>query len=345
MTAIAAVAFVGTTALAATQTTVAAAPAKKAAKKNKKATPATAEAAPAAPVAAPVAQVAPAPAVEVAPAAATSGGQSTVAAPSAEAAAPTKRFSGKITDRAAVNVNSTNRALETTEAEGTLDPRLGYKLSDSTSVGLGTTVVHTFGALSTGKAGWTVTDIFGQVQNSNLATLPGGVKLKAGGRVYAPTSEVSQASGQMARVRGELTLEKAVGPVTLSYYASPQVYMQRNNTYVNAKGEVEATRNFRYLHYLGAAGNITPKLSAYTQIGLDQGVYNEDSSKQIQKNARTKADIYTETALEYAINDNVSVAAGVGQEAPDMLAQSPNAEGPLYRDEFTSYFLEGTVSF
>lgn len=308
--------------------------AKKAAAKTNKAT-ATAKAAP---VVAPTENIA-APAV-VTPA---SGGQSSVAAPTAPAAAATKKFTGKVTDRAAFKMNDANRASEATQADGAMDPRLGYSLSESTSVGLGTTILHSFGATDSGKTGWTVTDIFGQVQNSNAATVLGN-KLKAGGRLYVPSSEASQAAGQVGRVRADLTVERAIGPVTVSYYAAPQYYFQRNATYKNAEGKIEGTRNFRLFHYLGVSGELAPKLSAYSQIGLDQGWFNSDE-QQIEKNARTSAKIYTETAVEYAFNSNVSVAVGVGQVDPDMLAQAPNQQGPLYRDEVTSYFLEGTVSF
>lgn len=332
-------ALVSGTAFAAPQTTTAPA-AKKAAAKAKKAAPATTAqpAAPAPIVAEPV--VTPAP-VAVTP---SSGGQSAVAMPAAASGSFASKITGKITDRASLNMNAANQLSDSKQAEGAMDPRLGYKLNDTTTVGLGTTILHSFGTTDSGKAGWTVTDIFGQVQNSNTATVLGN-KLKAGARLYAPTSETSQASGQVARVRGELTIERAVGPVTLSYYASPQYYAQRNATFQNAEGKVEATRNFRLFHYLGASADLAPKLSAYTQLGLDQGWYNEDSNVAIDKNARTVSKIYTETAVEYAFNSNVSVALGIGQEDPDMLAQQPGQEGPLYRDELTSYFLEGTVSF
>lgn len=339
MTAIAAVAFLGTNAMAAT-------PTKKAATATKK------SAAPAV-VAVPEEATAVAPIeVQTVPAVSVGGGQSAVATPTAPEATTAKKASARIIDRVSVPMGQTNgqRNAETNdlEASGELSIRLGYKLSDKLSVGLGTDADHSFGELSTGKAKWVPYDVFASVAHSELLALPANVKVKGSARLYAPTSEGSQAIGQIARLRPNVTISKEFGPVNLSYSADPQLYFQRNNVVskTSDKGEeISGTRNFRLLHYVAAEVTITPKWSAYSNLGLDEGWYNNDSSKQLAKNFKPTSALYAETGVGYTVNDNLSLVAGVDQYDPDLLAQEPGKEGPLYRDEFTRYFLEGTVSF
>lgn len=285
-----------------------------------------------------------------------SGGQSTVAIPKVQPTPEAKRFSAKLIDRASIPMNLANGQYDTRvdaqkqdiQANGQMSLRLGYKLSDTTSVGLGTDGEHSYGALNNGKANWTMYDIFASISDSKLMTLPGTIGVKGAFRFYAPSSEASQAAGQIARVRGNLTVNREFGPVNLLYSADPQYYFQSYLTSVSMgeSGEEHAgTRSFRLYHYAGVEVTLSPKWNAYTYLGLDQGWYNEDPNFKLASKTKPTADIYAETAVGYAFNDNLSLSLGVVQEQPDMLSQSPGKEGPLYRDEFTRYFVEGTVGF
>jgi hypothetical protein len=188
------------------------------------------------------------------------------------------------------------------------------------------------------------------LSHSKLTTLPGEIGVKGSFRFYAPTSEGSQAAGQIARLRANLTFNRQFGAVNLLYSADPQYYIQEylTATKTNADGTEEhsGTRSFRLYHYAGIEVEMSPSFGAYSYLGLDQGWYNDDPNFQLKKNTKPTAGIYAETGLTYKVSDNVSLAGGVVQDSnPDMLAQSPNKEGPLYRDEFSAYFLEGTLSF
>lgn len=285
-------------------------------------------------------------------------GKSAIAAPVTQPAAPAKRASARIIDRAFVPMHLANGQYDRTvpandqdiQAMGLMSLRLGYKLTDSASVGLGTDVEHSYGSLNTGKATWTPADVFASIAHSKLTTLPGDIGVKGSFRFYAPTSEASQAAGQIARLRANVTLNRQFGPVNLYYSADPQYYIQEylTATKLNADGTEDhsGTRSFRLYHYAGLEVQITPAMTAYSNLGLDQGWFNDDPNFKLKKNTKPNSGIYAETGLTYKLTDNISMAGGVMQDSnPDMLAQQPNKEGPLYRDELSAYFLEGTLSF
>lgn len=285
------------------------------------------------------------------------GGQSATPAANAKPAAAKKRFSGLLYDRASVNMNSTNRQQEDTTASGEMVARIGYKVTDTTSISLGTDIEHSYGndpaGDGTSKATWVIYDMYLMAAKSDLGTLPGDVKTKGYLRFYLPTSEGSQEAGQIGRLRGQLNLSKALGKFTATYIAEPNYYIQDSADYRAAKTEykspngVTATRSFRFLHYGMLSYDATAKLGFYTLLGVDHGWFNKptDPNNIVEKNASETEALVAETGASYSITGNISLGAGITQYGPNLLAQKANQEGPLYRDELTSYFLEGTLTF
>lgn len=283
-------------------------------------------------------------------------GQSVVAMPAPANEAPKKRFSISLTDRALVNtalVNGQRDGRKTDqeqdiEASGEMSLRLGYAVTDKVKVGLGTDAEHSYGALNTGKANWILYDAFASISHSSLLTMPGDINLSGGFRFYAPTSEGSQAAGLIARLRGNVKLSRQFGPVSVYYSADPQYYVQSYLTSVTVKEagaeEHSGNRQYRLLHFIGADWQINPKWSFSSMLGFDQGWYYNDPNFPNQKRRDETADLYAETSIGYQLIENLSLGAGVTQTAPNVLDQN-SPEGPLYRDEFTKYFMEATLAF
>lgn len=290
------------------------------------------------------------------------GGQSATPAANAKPAALQKRFSGLLYDRASVGMNSANRQQESNLEDGNtvggeMLVRIGYKVTDTTSISLGTDIVHSYGsddaATGTSKATWTVYDIYLMAAKSDLGTLPGDVKTKGYLRFYLPTSEGSQESGQIGRLRGQLKLSKAIGKFTAAYIAEPNYFIQDSADYRAAKTDykspngVTATRAFKFTHYAQLGFDATSKLSFYTLLGVDHSWFNKptEPTNIVEKNAKETEILIAETGAGYSLTDNFALGTGITQYSPDLLAQKANQEGPLYRDELTSYFLEGTLTF
>lgn len=289
------------------------------------------------------AQAATAPAPTAAPATASSGGQTTSTIAQATAEVKKSKFGMLLNNRAGLSMNAAHR--EGGDLGGYLLIRPSYKVSDTTSVAIGQEFDHSYGVTTLqggNKASFTLLDTYAQVANSSLGTLPGDVKVKGYARYYIPNSEASQASGQIGQLRLNAAFKKDLGSgFAISYVNNLRPYFQQYRTFTNAKGKEVGTRSMRVTHYGQLDITISESVSFYTLAGFDHNWMNGDDNVNIRGTRNMQ--LLAESAIAYSAGP-FTIAAGLDQLGPDM-ESTARAQGPLYRDDFTRYFLDGTLAF
>ena len=349
-----------TTKSATTQKVAANTAATKVGKKTAKAAKApAAKAAPAATpeVPAPAAKPTETPAAAPSTGASTGGAKSTTSQAAVQPEAKKSRFGLLMVDwvgfsQEGVNRGGTDIAGNDVEADAVLTVRPSYQLTDNTKVAVGIDIEHSYGEKTDAKAVWTPADPYLMLSHGKLGTLPGGITAKGSIRYYAPTSELSQEKGSAGVARGNLTLAKNLGRFTVSYIGEPRGYFYPADgyykTFNNTKkgGAVEANQIARMDNIAKLDFEVSSKVNLYTLAGLEHKWYNTDDNVKITRHADAEEDLlYVESAVEVALLKNFTLIGGISQEGPNLLRQGPGKEGPAYRDDYASYFLEGDIVF
>lgn len=120
-------------------------------------------------------------------------------------------------------------------------------------------------------------------------------------KVYLPTSEFSQSSKMIAKVRPETIVSWDIGRFSsLSYVAKPDFFIQSNTTFVDAfapkntdgsyKKDPRRSTQFAALeHYLELDANVSKYLSIKPAVGFIEDWYNSGGAENLDSNHNTSA--------------------------------------------------------
>lgn len=128
----------------------------------------------------------------------------------------------------------------------------------------------------------------------------GDIDLSGNVKVYMPTSEWSAKSGQIARFRAELYMEYAIGRFSsISYGIKPDLFWQRNRTYVDYSTPRFNDGNFRWdprgttkqyslEHFLEGYIDINQYFTIKPRVGFDEDWYYSSETENLEGNHVTR---------------------------------------------------------
>lgn len=189
------------------------------------------------------------------------------------------------------------------------------------------------------KFSWS--DLYFGYASYNLPWLPFEMDYKSEFRVYVPTSETSQNSGMIARLRGDM---KAYYPLTnrLTFllWFKPDYFIQRRTAYVTDRGYANGTKDYGY------------ELSANLYYQLRGGVFGFGGAVQHEQFWTHSSEIEN---IDIYRREDVSAQAFVGINAYGLLThvgvdQTRNVSAPrdslvAFRDTETQYFARSYYRF
>lgn len=205
-------------------------------------------------------------------------------------------------------------------------PRIDYKASDRVKFSLLQEFESNLGFGETDTSETTILDTQFRLSHSDLATLPGGLKVNGQLRFYMPVSTTSQDRGQILLFRPLLTISKPMDKLTLSYNLMPRLYLQQFKTFdvknddgslkLNPDGSVVQKGNsyLRVQQWLGAEYAINDIFTVAGSVGYYQGWWYSDPSVGV-KQKRVDGmigDLYTDINVAKWL----SLSIGVQTEDP-----------------------------
>lgn len=143
------------------------------------------------------------------------------------------------------------------------------------------------------KFAWS--DVYLGYSTYSIPWLPFNMDYKSELRVYLPTSETSQNTGMIARIRGDLKAHYPLtSRLTFLLWFKPEYFLQRRTAYTTTTGYVNGTKDYGYelsanLYYqlrggmFGFGGSVQHEQS-WTNPSVAEGLYvfrREDVSAQI----------------------------------------------------------------
>lgn len=291
-----------------------------------------------------------------APAPAPAATTSTASVSTVTAEAAPKRWSFMYDTWSEVGMEDANYGRGNFDAAETI--RVGYKLTPVLSISLTNTLLHTWGYTTDNRREFSIDDPYLMLAHSKiLGDLGSTLSSKAYVRFYPGVSESSRNKDQVGFVRGMWNLGvEASKALKFSYQLEPRYYFQRYKTYQSletrdADGAIltapsEKVTTAARLKQFVAADVSFGKLGFHQNFGIDYEWYNSDpeANKPANRDVAHKEFLYVETGLEYALNDVLTLAAGVYSEKARNLLDQKN-DFSIYRDNESLYYLEGTVAF
>ena len=140
-------------------------------------------------------------------------------------------------------------------------------------------------------------------------------------KVYLPTSQFSQATRLVAKIRPEVIVSKPVGRFSsLSYVAKPDIYIQSQMVYVDETTPKRADGRYRFdprtttsmanlEHFLEFDASLTPAFSIKPALGFSEAWYNSSESDGLPGGHTTVARLAL--AMEFRVGGRASVTFGV----------------------------------
>lgn len=154
--------------------------------------------------------------------------------------------------------------------ESDFSARLNYKVEDTFTVGF----AYEWGQkyeVADQKSDTTMYDPFVRVSKSDLANLGGGVGVSGQARLYLPVSEASRDKEQIAQIRLYAVAEKELTKtLSASFTLNPRIFIQQNDTYINAEGKEDNLDTFRLLSSAGLKYSVNSWLSLEQTFGVYQ---------------------------------------------------------------------------
>lgn len=156
---------------------------------------------------------------------------------------------------------------------------LKYNLGEGKSIGLRQLFIGT--SAGNKETTWAMDNTYLHYTDGKLATLPADVNLSLNARVYLPTGEKARnVTKENGRLRAHFIAGKSVGKFDFAANLLNQYYSQSQDTFVNAKGEVEGNQEWYISPYAEAVYNVSEKVTVYAYAGTEHQLFRNNTSKQ-----------------------------------------------------------------
>lgn len=149
--------------------------------------------------------------------------------------------------------------------------KLGYKIADTMTLQGAVEWSEIYSAGEVAEGDTILRDPSIRLSKSDLADLGNGVNLSGQIRYYAPVSDASQDTEQLGLVRIYLTASRELAKgLTASFTLNPRIYMQQNETFINAKGEERGLNTFRLWSFAGVKYAVNDLVAFEQTFGIYQ---------------------------------------------------------------------------
>lgn len=164
--------------------------------------------------------------------------------------------------------------------------KVAYKIEDTLTVSAAAEWAQMWGA-NNAEGSTTLLDPSLRISKSKLADLGNGVGLNGQARIYLPVSQASQDKEQIAVIRLYATASREISKaMSASFTLNPRIYLQQNDTYINADGATKNVDSFRLLSSAGVKYSVNDMFAIEQTFGLyqkwktntDRGDYLDASS-------------------------------------------------------------------
>lgn len=156
------------------------------------------------------------------------------------------------------------------DAETDYALKVGYKIADTMTLQGAMEWMQMWGANeATGST--TMLDPSIRLSKSDLADLGNGVGVSGQARLYFPVSEASQDKEQIAQIRLYATATREITKaLSASFTFNPRIFVQQNDTFINADGELRNLDQFRIYSSAGVKYALNNMFAIEQTFGLYQ---------------------------------------------------------------------------
>lgn len=206
---------------------------------------------------------------------------------------------------------------------------LGYKVEDTVTISAAAEWGQAHG-VADAQADTVMYDPSLRVSKSGLADLGNGIGVNGQARLYLPVSEASQDKEQIAQIRLYATASREITKaLSASFTLNPRIFIQQNDTYINAEGKEKNLDQFRLLSSAAMKYSVNDWFALEQTFGLYQK-WRTNTARADFLDASTSAYIAPASWIELNL--------GVRQidEATDTRAGGLRG---LYSADQTEYFL------
>jgi hypothetical protein len=247
-----------------------------------------------------------------------------------------------------ISYNEINEASANTgqgEVQSTNSIRLLYEVDSATTARLDIDTTNNWINRDSGNGQFSFLDPHVQLARSGIVTNDAGLALNGFARYIAPFSASSQRANIGGGIRLGLELAQTLfeDRLTVAYNFIPQINILNQTSFLNENDELQGARRGFLWHYVEVAYEFVPGLSAYTDLGLKHVDYMEDS-RVLDYTSGDHNYLYANLALTYAPVELFELELGITEdESRDLTAD--DSYFALYRDDETSYYLQGRLAF
>ena len=194
-------------------------------------------------------------------------------------------------------------------------------------------------------------DAYLNYSDSGLVDLPYDIDFKSQLRVYAPTSETSQQSGMIVRLRPWFTATRRITrDFDLSLHFEPDYYFQRRTASYDRSGRIVGNRHYGYESSIELQYRISRRFGLGTGIGLDES-WSHASPANYEENVFGRdrlGDAYRNQSANFDLSTSASVGPlfvvlGVSQKRD--LIRPRVKEFSLLRESESQYYLLSSYRF
>lgn len=184
-------------------------------------------------------------------------------------------------------------------------------------------------------------DAFINIVDYDFLDLPYDVEVKAGWRIYAPTSKDSQARGMITRIRPEFEITRRLTR-DLEFVAllEPDYYVQGRTSYLNERGYANGNRKYGYESKAGLRYRFNRWVGAAAGFGHDQ-MWHYTSEANGLNETFTLENITAEASMSLSLGD-VFLVAGLSQKRNVL---RPREDMGLFTPSESDYFLLSDIRF
>lgn len=174
-----------------------------------------------------------------------------------------------------------------------------------------------------------------RLSRSDLATF-GDTKVSGQARLYFPVSEASIDKEQIAQIRFYATASRDISKaLSASFTLNPRIFIQQNDTYINAEGERKMNMDrFRLLSSAAMKYSFNSMLAVEQTFGLYQ---------KWRTNADRKDFLDASTSVYFTPVSWLELNLGIRQIDESTDTRKTGLSG-LYNDEQTEYYLITSIS-